>query len=563
MERQDTGDDDIDAKLAPVIAWASCLDRDKFQVHETTNGVFVQPTPPDDVMEKLQDSNRDFERFSNEIQLSVRYFYKTNGSDAGPFEQDELEAGISSARELLADPTSFGAHHPWDLPTVIAATALESRLLRDVDLKEESLAFAAEVVLKVSEGEVPTGLFDFEESYFEQGADRSAARTLPLLLTPTAAPLRALVDGADDSAAIDRILAAGLHLALAMVNEVRLHLARGLDNVWAAPCVQNGSCHHQLGWEIAKATMRDCRLGDWDREMGMRSVVILGEPIAKSLKDTRDEAIQPFRLDAAIRALAPAAMAEICVSDVARELLMELLRAQRRALGHQDRYDLDQRGTHALVTARALLTLARNGDDAPVYEQIDAYADSSSNLTNLLRGISAAAEETPERAATAQRIWPNVIRHVLELNNSEHSPFAGRSYGDLALASLLPNPTYDTQYLYRELQDEPILWWDPQALRPEVESWLAPANAKATCVDQLVSFLRPLTPQDQARLGLPWMAELVLVRPGNIANRAFLLANWLIEVRSAIYTTGLSNTWQQIVDALVVEGDSRLAPYSE
>ena len=383
------------------------------------------------------------------------------------------------------------------------------------------------------------------------------------LLTPTAAPLRALVDGADDSAAIDRILAAGLHLALAMVNEVRLHLARGLDNVWAAPCVQNGSCHHQLGWEIAKATMRDCRLGDWDREMGMRSVVILGEPIAKSLKDTRDEAIQPFRLDAAIRALAPAAMAEICVSDVARELLMELLRAQRRALGHQDRYDLDQRGTHALVTARALLTLARNGDDAPVYEQIDAYADSSSNLTNLLRGISAAAEETPERAATAQRIWPNVIRHVLELNNSEHSPFAGRSYGDLALASLLPNPTYDTQYLYRELQDEPILWWDPQALRPEVESWLAPANAKATCVDQLVSFLRALTPQDQARLGLPWMAELVLVRPGNIANRTFLLANWLIEVRSAIGTTGLSNTWQQIVDALVVEGDSRLAPYSE
>ena len=59
------------------------------------------------------------------------------------------------------------------------------------------------------------------------------------------------------------------------------------------------------------------------------------------------------------------------------------------------------------------------------------------------------------------------------------------------------------------------------------------------------------------------MAELVLAKPRNIANRTYLLANWLVETRASAAAVGLSDIWQQIVDALVVEGDSRLAPYSE
>ena len=56
---------------------------------------------------------------------------------------------------------------------------------------------------------------------------------------------------------------------------------------------------------------------------------------------------------------------------------------------------LAERGSHALVSARALLTLARDADDAVIYEHIDAYADNSALLGNLLRALSAAAEEAP------------------------------------------------------------------------------------------------------------------------------------------------------------------------
>ena len=103
----------------------------------------------------------------------------------------------------------------------------------------------------------------------------------------------------------------------------------------------------------------------------------------------------------------------------------------------------------------------------------------------------------------------------------------------------------------------------PLAMRSEVELWLAPAVGKAQCVDQLIGFLRTLAPEDQARMGLPWVATLVLASPGQIAKGSFMLAEWLIETRSAAIETDLSASWQQIVDTLVVEGVARLAPYSE
>ena len=74
-------------------------------------------------------------------------------------------------------------------------------------------------------------------------------------------------------------------------------------------------------------------------------------------------------------------------------------------------------------------------------------------------------------------------------------------------------------------------------------------------------FLRMLTGEDQARVGLPWVSTLVLANPGHIAKGSFMSADWLIETRSA--AGGLSARWQQVVDALVVEGVTRLAPYSE
>ena len=561
-EDEANGGEDIELQLATVSAWASSLDRNKFQVREAPDGLYIQATPPEEVVQALQHGNEDLARASEEIRLTGSYFFKPNEAYSENIDPDELTTDIASARQLLEAPPSLSAYNPWDVPALVSAAALDAYLLRRVDVPNDALAFAVDTVLRIAEGEAPSP-YEFEETYFEQGADRSAARVLPLLLMPAAAQLRAIVDGANGLATFKRVSAAGLNIAQAVANEVGLHLARGLDHLWATPCVQNTPCHHQVGWQIATETMRDCVVGGWIPDTGVRSVIVLDEPLAESLANTADDSILPSRLDASIRALAPAATANICVSTSARDLLTALLAAQRRSLLNHEDNDMDQRGTHSLVSARALLTLAQNGGDAAIYEHINAYADNSALLHNLLCALSAAAEETPDRAAVARRIWPSVIRHVLNLRNAGHAPFQGEYYGEAALAALIPNATYEARYLYREVQEQPIAWWEPLALRPEVEAWLASAVGNALCVDQLIGFLGILAPEDQARVGLPWVATLVLASPGHIAKGSQMLATWLIETRSAAAAADLSARWQQVVDALVVEGATRLAPYSE
>ena len=562
IEGERKGDEDIELWLAQVRGWASNLDRDRLRIFEGPDGLYVQTMPEDEVVRALQPSNEDLARAAEVMRLTGRYFPKPDQAFNDLIEPDELNSDIVSARMLLETPPSLSAQHPWDIPALVAAATLEAHLLRRASFPDDALTFAVDTVVRVSEGEASPSPYEFEGTYFERGADRSAARVIPLLLMRAAAGLRAIVDGDARSLVFSRVYAGGLNVARAVADEVRLHMARGMDHLWATPCSRNETCHHIVGRQLAAETMRNCTVGDWSPATGVRSVIALEEPLTKSLANTPDDSILPNRLDASIRALAPAAMANICVSTAARDLLSTLLDAQRRSLLYHEHKDVDPRGAHTLVSARALLTLAREGNDREIYNHIDAYAGSSELVTKLLRALSAAAEETPDRAATARRIWPDVIRHTLGLNVDGRATSRGAFRKEAAIAALIPNAAPENRYLYRELRGKPIAWWEPIALRSEVETWLAVAAGDANCVDQLIGFLEVLAPEDQARIGFPWVAELALANPGNVAKGSWLLPTWLIDTRSDVADAGLSDKWQHVVDALVVEGVTQLARYS-
>ena len=100
-------------------------------------------------------------------------------------------------------------------------------------------------------------------------------------------------------------------------------------------------------------------------------------------------------------------------------------------------------------------------------------------------------------------------------------------------------------------------------MHSEVEAWLKAPAGTPKCVDQLISFLRVLTPEDQVRTGLPWVSTLVLEDPAGVASGTFRLPNWLVETRAAAVDAGLLDRWQEVVDALVVAGVTLLAHYSE
>ncbi len=289
----------IHQQITQVRAWASSLDRNRYQPQVTPDGLQITATPPEDVVQALQDSNEDLERGKQVFSLLARYSRKPNKQCADSFGTDELAADIATARRLLENPPSLSVQRPWDVPALVAAAALEAHILHGANLSKEALFFAADTVIRVGQGEAGRSQYEFELSVFEYGADRSAARTIPLLLLPAAAPLRAAIDKTKgwtkkhrsavsrltrvlraaigkelEWTASERIAIAGLRLARAAANEVRLYLARGLDHVWQTPCVEQGRCHHDVGLHIAAETMHDCILGPWDPATRRRSVIV-------------------------------------------------------------------------------------------------------------------------------------------------------------------------------------------------------------------------------------------------------------------------------------------------
>ncbi len=570
--RVNSGTDAAGKQLVTLArAWASCLDRSRYRVRETEDGFSIETAPPADVVQALQDTGEDLKRTSERTRLFVRYGIDRKKENAADISVDELVADIAVARVLLEKLPPSKSHEPWntdawvalDASAMVAAAALEAHLVKDAGLPDDEVSFCTELVIQVGGGATGPRPFEVHDSFHELGADRSAASILPSMLLPNAADLRAVIDGKDGSAALERVFGACVSLAGAVPYEVQLHLARGLDRVWKTPCAENGRCHHELGWRIATETMRNCVVGDWDRDAGRPITLPLEEPFTESLARAADDSVIVSRLDAAIRALAPAAAANICIAPQAQELLSVLLSAQRRSLLACEHEVPDPRSSHTLVSARALLTLAGDSSEAALYEHIDAYADDSALLEKLLGAMAAAGEETPERAATAKRIWQGMIRYVLQLDQSGRAPFRRTHYGgDWALASLIPTTTGELPYLYREVNGKPIKWWNPIEMVSEVEAWLVPAVGNPRCVDQLIGFLDALESDDQIRVGLPWVEKLVKDNSNPIANRSYLLPTWLIEMRPVAVDAGLLAIWQQIVDDLVVAGVTRLAPYS-
>jgi hypothetical protein len=546
--------------VTSVRNWASTLDRDTYKVYEEDGQVYIQSAPPADVQAALEPGTQDLQRGQEATRLVWRYLTerRAHPERATPFAAEELARDLATAKALRDDPPSLSATGMWDAPIAVSAAALEAHFLSGIDTAPDQLQFAVETVIAVAEGADPPDKFESSESYFEQGSDRVAARVVPLLLLPEAATST----GEDGQPLVtrERVVDAARRLAQSIAHETRLHLARGLDPLWQKPC-GGDPCHHELALRIALDASRDCVLGGWDSSTQKRRIDRLEDPVDEAIRRAPDDLIYVAKLDPAIRSLAVAATSGTCVSERAREIFIALLDGQRRGLLAHD--NMDHRGSHALIAARALLALAASGDEAPLQEHVAAYADNGGLLSALLHALAAAAEENDRLAAAARRCWPQIIRHVLGYHDAGRAAFGDHHYGETSLAALMPRPMSDWLYLYREIESTPRQWADVHAWRAEIDSWVIHAVGKPECVDSLIGLLLSLSLSDQASIGLPWVASISLADAEPFARRSWLLATWLIDVRSAAADAGKTTVWQELVDALVVAGENRLAPYSE
>lgn len=549
--------------------WASRLDRDTYQSRKVEGGTIIETRGPDDAVQALQERSEEADLILKAGGLLHRYSVISQGKISKPISRDDLINDIVFVRNLLNKPVPL-ASSPLDIPALVAAAVLKAYLVDSVNLPEDGLLFSVEILLRIGEDKDTLNARQLEIEYelYEDGADRSAAKILPLLLLPISAQLRTLVDQKSGSNTFQRTTNACFNLARVMTDEVRLYLARGLDHLWKTPCcAENECCHHELGWKMVIEMMRRCVFGPWNPETGQHSILTLQEPIAESFANTPDASIRVCQLDAAIRALAPAAMARTCISSQAKELLLVLLAAQQRSLLADQNNYIDPQGLQTLVSARALLTLARDADDVAIkaiYDYINTYANNLALLENFLRALSAAAEEAPDRAETAQRLWPGLFQHVLRIIQSRDIIWEEESYTDRVLASLIPNHIGENTYRYREFNGDPIQWWKSLELKAEIEEWLELAAGNHWCVDYLIIYIDHLEPDQRALVGLPWIEKLIEPDPMYIDQNSSRLSDWLLEIKELAANDDRTLTiWQRIVDQLVVAGNTRLAQYSD
>lgn len=570
--------------------WAAALDRNSYDATQTDEGIVVQQREDPEVAAALEVQRLDYVRFNESLRLQSRYVDRFDQiRRPSPLVLDELTADVPVARDLLVTVPAGGDRLATEGPIAAAAAALEGAYIDGLKVPLDDLVWAAQVLLNVVAERIsrtPDGVED--DQLYPHGADRSAARGLPLLLTPAAAELRQALAGSGAEATD----APRAWLFTKSPVEVRIFASRALDAVWASPC-DGPSCHHKAALDLVEDSVRHAsvRQSSWNPE-GNRGP--LTGALLPALASAGEQEVVAPDLSPALRALGAEARHETCVRTAAAELLPAVLAAHRRSVKPFE-HGYHQSESDALFAARATLTVAACGDSELLLEHArDLAADAPHALGEYVEAIAAAAEEHPDLADAARAVWPRLMRDVLGLlarprqvplddspdvvqtksrvrkafdhlrrrpqrpppptprrpRGHDHWRWRGR-----ALNALLPHMTYEHRYRYSELLGEPIRWPVPQQWRPEIDSWIEASSGGREAIDAMVHMLLTQPIEEQAPLGIIWVERVVAKDPTD--SRTFLLPEWLRDVRSYCGEDELP-VWQRLVDTLVVHGDTRV-----
>ena len=570
--------------LAIAQQWARAFDRDEYEATPSGGDLGIRQREDPEIEAVLAKSSANHRRTKEAFRLSIRYanrYDQFHGPD--PLDAEELEGDIAAAKALMAGPM-FGT--PFDRdpgPAAVAAAALEGYFLDSMPIDRDDLVWAARklsAVVQERRADHPLGVsLDLPD---RTGADRSAARGLPLLLRPDAQPVldRLADEGLDRS----EIRQAAMWLVTGSPNETRYAASQALDSVWRSPCSPPAGCFHRQALDLIEQSVRHSTARvRWHG--GPHEPRPLVGPVLEALGSATAESLIASCLNPALRGLGAEAGTPTCVHDHAAELLDMVLEAHRRSRRAVD-IGNDQTRWDALFAARAVLARAAAGDPSVLRVHIRGFADCSDGLRECLMALAAAAEESTEAAEAARDAWPWVIQEGLRiLNNDSDPPRGGRRDPDTVLSALLPGEAMDAMYEYREIPNGPISWIDPESWADEIDLWVRtatrdpedtqaatgppgnaphralPASGLLGSIGALIGMLSALPADQQARIGIHWVEQLVAVA-GASAAQASSLPLWLRNVKPYCQETERA-TLQRIVDLLIVYGNTHIGDLAD
>lgn len=549
-------------RIATIRQWAAWLDREAYEVTQNGGQLQVRQALDPEVEQALLPSRQELDRVGEALGLVARHDPRRGvGNRRLSPEPDVLAADLATARNLAENPPR-GDSFAIEGSVAVAAAAIEHHLGAGLPVADQDLIWSAVTLLEVASS-LPGDGDDLNLSAFHQGAAQLAARALPYLLLPAAHGLRMKISSCD---ADDAISSLAPHRALAVDagGGTRLAYARALDIVWAAPCDMvhlSGRCHHRVAFELVTASFVESVLGEWDPETHRRPLLALAPPEAASLDDVEVGKLYEPRLLAALRAFGAAAISSACCAKDAKVALSAVLSAHQRALCARE-HSYHHRHSHSLVAARAALWQAIVGVDETVLQYVRAYLSDARLLAEALQAVNAAAEERPDAARHARRLWPRIMDIVLDAAEADPTLFTERTWGSNAESSLIPNPSSSSYYLTIERADEPYPWRDLLAWAPQVERWLGTIPRTRNAIDHLVIAVSELGVTVQVDQGLRWI-ERIVSQGGESCANTFTLPEWLRDRQTDLVGEEQIDRWRRVVDALVVSGDDRVADLAD
>ncbi|MFD4636969.1 hypothetical protein ACFWN2_06615 [Lentzea sp. NPDC058436] len=542
-------------------SWATGLDHSRYQLVNHGQQQYLEVVLPPE-LEALRDARRAEQAVVQTVlRLQNRYWGAAKFDvDYVPPSPAEIAADLKVGRSLIESD----GESPWIRPlngvAQVVREAVQRAAAGDMEALGDEGRFATEFVLETALSFRDAEDQRHDAQYFDHGADRAVAEALPAFITPTMTPLVENVGATNED--VDM---AGLAMAGRGSPETRLYLARGCDVVWASPCHRE-PCNHRIALNWLIETARAAELAPWGEYDQVRPEVTIEGDLARRLQELDTELVDIDALDPAIRGLGAAAAADHCCSSDTGTLLAVFLDVQRRAMVDQEalEWSADDRGTHTLVAARALLTgFAKSGDTSPLLQHLDVLRADAGLMANFLHGLAAAGAENERLAGAARGIWPSLLRHAIGYLGDVSSPYEDRHWGDWAAAALLPEPLTWARGLYNEIVGLPIDWVVAEDLVELIDGWLPAARGKRKGVDALIGTLRRLPATVQVRRGVPWVSDLC-IQGGVVAVKQSILSNeWLEEIRRPAEELGRLAEWQTLVDSMVVAGNERLARHSK
>ncbi|MFD6463768.1 hypothetical protein, partial [Streptomyces roseolus] len=436
--------------------WAACLDADRFKGYRSGNQFLIEVEPPEHVAQWQAQWEPDLERTNTLLRLQNRYatFFRRSDENYAPPTAKEISTDLAVVEDLLKSPPAMAATDPINAAAHIAAAAIQCAAYGTDQVFGSGMAFALRLVMSITSAFEDGADRSHEDQYFALGADRAAATALPLLLLPQLSDSLAAAGfaGAD----IDRATSA---LASKASMETRLYLARGCDRLWSSTC-HGSPCFHYTAFNWLTDTARGAEIGPWDSEGQARTRIRITSDLTDRLTKLDDDSVESDALDAAIRGFGAAAASSSCVSAKAIAQLDVLLHTHRRAMVAQDNegWSVDHNQTQSLVAARALAQGAIVTGIGPMTVHLTALRGSAHLLASFLHMLAAVGAETPELGRSVRAAWPALVEHALTLAVGTPDPYADDTWGDWALAALMPRPPAWTEGLYNEIATKPFDW---------------------------------------------------------------------------------------------------------